>query len=110
MKKHGTIPSTSLEFYKFIKLLGKGAFGKITLGIPILVLRNETERPEAVEAGTVQLIGPNKTALIESASAILSRTASQESVPQNPYGDGKAVSRILYALHQFAEARLYSQV
>ena len=33
VKKHGTIPSTSLEFYKFIKLLGKGAFGKITLGI-----------------------------------------------------------------------------
>ena len=33
VKKHGTIPNTSLEFYKFIKLLGKGAFGKITLGI-----------------------------------------------------------------------------
>ena len=77
-----------------------------SLGIPILVLRNETERPEAVEAGTVKLIGPNKTALIEAASAILAGTASQESMPQNPYGDGKAVSRILYALHQFAEARL----
>ena len=33
VKKHGTIPHTSLEFYKFVKLLGKGAFGKITLGI-----------------------------------------------------------------------------
>ena len=77
-----------------------------SLGIPILVLRNETERPEAVEAGTVQLIGPNKTALIEAASAILVGAASQESLPQNPYGDGKAVSRILYALHQFAQTRL----
>lgn len=33
VQKHGTIPHTSLEFYKFVKLLGKGAFGKITLGI-----------------------------------------------------------------------------
>lgn len=33
VKKHGTIPHTTLDFYKFIKLLGKGAFGKITLGI-----------------------------------------------------------------------------
>ena len=33
IKKHGSIPHTTLEFYKFIKLLGKGAFGKITLGV-----------------------------------------------------------------------------
>ena len=33
IKKHGVLPSTSLEFYKFVELIGKGAFGKVTLGI-----------------------------------------------------------------------------
>lgn len=72
-----------------------------SLGIPILVLRNETERPEAVEAGTVQLIGPHREALIEVATHILSQTEASILQPQNPYGDGKAVSRILYALYSF---------
>jgi hypothetical protein len=44
--------------------------------------------------------------LIEAASAILAGSRLQDSMPQNPYGDGKAVSRILYALRQFAEIRL----
>ncbi len=72
-----------------------------SLGIPILVLRNETERPEAVEAGTVQLIGPHREALIEVATHILSQTEASILQAQNPYGDGKAVSRILYALYSF---------
>jgi UDP-N-acetylglucosamine 2-epimerase (non-hydrolysing) len=76
-----------------------------SLGIPILVLRDETERPEAVQAGTVQLIGPHKDALIQAATRILSEASLQKTSIENPYGDGKAVARILYALRQFAEAQ-----
>ena len=77
-----------------------------SLGIPILVLRNETERPEAVEAGTVQLIGSHREALIDATTKILSQNEATYSPPKNPYGDGKAVSRILYALYEFASLRL----
>jgi len=74
-----------------------------SLGIPILVLRDETERPEAVDAGTVILIGPHREALVNAATKALSQRNQNVHPPTNPYGDGKAVSRILYALHQFAQ-------
>jgi len=68
-----------------------------SLGKPVLVMRDTTERPEAVEAGTVKLVGANRERIIEELSRLLSdKSAYKEmSKAHNPYGDGKASDRIL---------------
>jgi UDP-N-acetylglucosamine 2-epimerase (non-hydrolysing) len=69
-----------------------------TLGIPVLVLRNETERPEAVEAGTVRLVGTSSENILKEAKRILDSTEERNKLSEarNPYGDGKASERIVY--------------
>lgn len=71
-----------------------------SLGKPVLVLRNETERPEAVEAGTVALAGTDRENIINLASKLLSSNEeySKMSKAVNPYGDGRASQRIVQAL------------
>ncbi|WP_350342411.1 UDP-N-acetylglucosamine 2-epimerase (non-hydrolyzing) [Proteinivorax tanatarense] len=71
-----------------------------SLGKPVLVLREETERPEAVEAGTVRLIGHNERKVCEVASDILSNINKYNAMSKsiNPYGDGQASQRIVQAL------------
>jgi len=71
-----------------------------SLGKPVLVLRNETERPEAVDAGTVKLVGTGRDAIVESLTTLLSdRDAyDQMSAAINPYGDGRASERIADAI------------
>ena len=71
-----------------------------SLGKPVLVMRDTTERPEAVAAGTVKLVGTNSTAIVENVNALLSdETLYREmSETHNPYGDGKACQRIAEAL------------
>jgi len=71
-----------------------------SLGKPVLVMRNVTERPEAVDAGTVKLVGTNKEAIINSVEAVLcdSQEYLRMSKAHNPYGDGRAVERILAVL------------
>jgi len=71
-----------------------------SLGKPVLVLRNETERPEAVKAGTVALAGTDKENIISLASKLLNNTEeySKMSKAVNPYGDGNASQRIVQAL------------
>jgi UDP-GlcNAc:undecaprenyl-phosphate GlcNAc-1-phosphate transferase len=71
-----------------------------SLGKPILVLRNETERPEAVTAGTVKLIGVEYNHIVESASLLLSSQHEYDKMKKavNPYGDGMASKRIADAL------------
>jgi len=66
-------------------------------GIPVLVLRNETERPEAVEAGTVRVIGANTERIIENFELLISNTAEYDKMAKavNPYGDGNASERIV---------------
>lgn len=68
-----------------------------SLGKPVLVMRDTTERPEAVEIGTVKLVGTDKVKIITEAQELLSNNkAYQEmSLLHNPYGDGKAAERIL---------------
>ncbi len=68
-----------------------------SLGKPVLVMRDTTERPEAVEIGTVKLVGTDKDKIVKEAQELLSNTiAYQEmSLLHNPYGDGKASERIL---------------
>lgn len=71
-----------------------------SLGIPVLVLREETERPEAVHAGTVKLVGAKAERIIHEASELLANPAAYQAMSRalNPYGDGQAVPRIIDAL------------
>lgn len=69
-------------------------------GVPVLVLRTETERPEAVEAGTVRVVGVDKAEICHSASVLLDDPAAYEKMAKavNPYGDGHAGERIVRAV------------
>lgn len=73
-----------------------------SLGKPVLVMRDTTERPEAVEAGTVKLVGARADAIVANVSRLLSDRALYDRMAQahNPYGDGKACQRILAALRE----------
>ncbi len=68
-----------------------------SLGKPVLVMRNTTERPEAVEAGTVCLVGTNKDRIVTEANRLLNNTEaySAMSTLHNPYGDGASCKRIV---------------
>jgi len=72
------------------------------LGKPVLVMRDTTERPEAVEAGTVQLVGANKQNIVDGVSALMesSELYTKMTAAHNPYGDGKAVKRIVQNIVQ----------
>lgn len=71
-----------------------------SLGVPVLVLRDTTERPEGVDAGTLQLIGTNEDTIFEAANELLTNKASHDAMAKasNPYGDGEASRRIADAL------------
>lgn len=71
-----------------------------SLGKPVLVMRDTTERPEAVEAGTVILVGTDKDKIVQQATLLLNDTQAYESMSHkhNPYGDGKACERIVETL------------
>lgn len=68
-----------------------------SLGKPVLVMRDVTERPEAVEAGCVKLVGTDKNIIIENVTALLKDTDYYNSMQKiiNPYGDGKSAARII---------------
>lgn len=72
-----------------------------SLGKPVLVMRDTTERPEAVEAGTVRLVGTEADVIESATSELLTDDGRYESMAKavNPYGDGQAVRRILDVLH-----------
>ena len=67
------------------------------LGKPVLVMRDTTERPEALEAGTVKLVGTNYDKIVNEVSALLNDEAYYEGMSKavNPYGDGAACTRII---------------
>ena len=76
------------------------------LGKPVLVLRRETERPEAVEAGTVKLAGTETDAILSLAQELLDSQEAYDAMAKavNPYGDGHACPRIAQAiLHHFGK-------
>ncbi len=68
-----------------------------SLGKPVLVMRDTTERPEAVSAGTVKLVGTNIQGIVSATNELLDNTLVYESMAKahNPYGDGKACERII---------------
>ena len=71
-----------------------------SLGKPVLVLRDVTERPEAVDAGTVELVGCDRDLIVKRATQLLTDSAAYDAMAQrtNPYGDGGAAARIVDAL------------
>ncbi len=71
-----------------------------SLGKPVLVMRDTTERPEAVDAGTVRLVGTDVERIVSEMHTLLTDTTAYEamSYAHNPYGDGKACQRILETL------------
>ena len=100
-----------LEYLSFVYLMEKSTIvltdsGGIQeeapgLGKPVLVMRDTTERPEALEAGTVKLVGTNCEKIINEVSALLDNEIYYNEMSQavNPYGDGLACSRIVAALN-----------
>lgn len=81
------------------------------LGKPVLVMREETERPEGVQAGTLELTGHHRTRIVEAASRLLSDRAHYERMARaaNPYGDGQAAERIVAWLLARLRGALYPQ-
>ncbi|WP_353663226.1 UDP-N-acetylglucosamine 2-epimerase (non-hydrolyzing) [Hydrogenimonas sp. SS33] len=77
-----------------------------SLGKPVLVMRETTERPEAVEAGTVKLVGTDRELIQKSIQELLQNPALYNSMARahNPYGDGKACERIAETLENFFKA------
>jgi UDP-N-acetylglucosamine 2-epimerase (non-hydrolysing) len=74
-----------------------------SLGKPILVLREKTERPEAVQAGTVKLVGTEEASIVREANRLIENRDAYDEMARihNPYGDGKASPRIAEAIHSF---------
>lgn len=70
------------------------------LGKPVLVMRDTTERPEALDAGTVKLVGTDKATIIREVSELINKPVAYEAMSRanNPYGDGLACDRIIDAL------------
>ena len=101
-----------LDYAPFVWLMDKSAViltdsGGIqeegpSLGKPVLVMRELTERPEAVNAGTVKLVGTSKETIIENVEEVLLNETVYLAMSQahNPYGDGRAVSRIIRAIRR----------
>jgi UDP-N-acetylglucosamine 2-epimerase len=96
-----------LPYLEFVRLL-KASYMVVTdsgglqeeapsLGKPVLVLRTETERPEAVEAGTVRVVGTERAAVRKECVRLLSDDAAYREMAEavNPYGDGRAAERIV---------------
>lgn len=96
-----------LQYESFIYLMSQSYFiitdsGGVqeeapSLGKPVLVMRNTTERPEALEAGTVKLVGTNPRTIIDEAQKLLDdgQAYKQMSTAHNPYGDGRASEMIV---------------
>ena len=76
-----------------------------SLGKPVLVMRDTTERPEAVDAGTVKLVGTDDELIVKATAQLLDDPADYETMSKahNPYGDGNASARILKAILSFFE-------
>jgi len=96
-----------LQYESFIYMMNKSYFiitdsGGVqeeapSLGKPVLVMRDTTERPEAVEAGTVKLVGTDKETIIKEAQNLLDNQEEYNNMSKahNPYGDGKACEKIV---------------
>jgi UDP-N-acetylglucosamine 2-epimerase (non-hydrolysing) len=106
-----------LSYFAFVSLMSRATViltdsGGIqeeapSLGKPVLVMRQTTERPEAVQAGTVKLVGTDHDKIVSETSELLRNSLAREAMSRaiNPYGDGKAAERIAEACHRFLKSR-----
>ncbi len=117
----GHIPNVALlpplDYLKFAQLMAQSYLiltdsGGIqeeapALGKPVLVLRDETERPEAVEAGTVRVVGPHRDRIVSETRELLENPKAYQQMARaiNPYGDGKASIRIVEFLEKWFASR-----
>lgn len=92
-------PFVFLLSYAYIVLTDSGGIQEEapSLGKPVLVMRDVTERPEAVDAGTVELVGANKNRIVEKVTELLLNQKMYEEISHahNPYGDGSACTKIV---------------
>ena len=100
-----------LQYLEFVHLMSKATIvltdsGGIQeeapgLGKPVLVMRDTTERPEALASGTVHLVGTDYDKIVNEVSTLLDDSAAYEAMSHavNPYGDGRACSRIVHILN-----------
>lgn len=81
-----------------------------SLGKPVLVMRDTTERPEAVDAGTVILVGTDKNKIVSEAQDLLNNTDRYQTMSalHNPYGDGKACERIIEFIKNLKQEKIYA--
>jgi UDP-N-acetylglucosamine 2-epimerase (non-hydrolysing) len=107
----GDVPNVHLieplDYLPFVYLMGRSYLiltdsGGVqeeapSLGKPVLVMRDTTERPEAVDAGTVKLVGTNHPLIVQEATTLLDDAQAYERMARahNPYGDGLATKRII---------------
>ncbi len=98
------LPFVSLMKKSYIIITDSGGIQEEapSLGIPVLVMRDTTERPEAVDAGTVKLVGCNVKQIVEEAEKLIDDPVYHKkmSVAHNPYGDGRACDRIIEDLQK----------
>ena len=111
-----------LDYLPFVYLMDRSAIiitdsGGVqeeapSLGKPVLVMRDTTERPEAVEAGTVRLVGTDRARIVAQANRLLDDPVAYEkmSLSHNPYGDGLAANRICEILHANLADRLSNRL
>jgi UDP-N-acetylglucosamine 2-epimerase (non-hydrolysing) len=104
-----------LDYESFVYLMNQSYFiftdsGGIqeeapSLGKPVLVIRDTTERPEALSSGTAKLVGTNKTSIVREVNILINNHAVYEAMSRahNPYGDGKACDRIIEAIVRHAK-------
>ena len=102
-----------LDYVSFVRLMGKAHLiltdsGGIqeeapTFGTPVLVMRDKTERPEALEAGSARLVGTRADRIIEEVRRVLTDPSAYEAMRTNvnPFGDGLAASRVVRGLAHF---------
>ena len=110
LTRHNFFFIEPLQYLEFVYLMEKSTVvltdsGGIQeeapgLGKPVLVMRDTTERPEALDAGTVKLVGTNHDLIVKEVSTLLDDPVAYEKMSHavNPYGDGKACGRIVNAL------------
>ena len=103
-----------LDYHRFVHLMQRAYLiltdsGGIQeeapgLGKPVLVLRDRTERPEAIEAGTARLVGTDRGAIVAAVDLLLGESPEYRAmaVARNPFGDGQAARRIVAALEAFS--------
>lgn len=103
-------PLSVIDFHNFIAkshiiLTDSGGIQEEapSLGVPVLVLRDTTERPEGIEAGTLKLIGTDEDTIFDAAHELLTNQAAHEVMAKasNPYGDGEASRRIADAITNY---------